>query len=88
MPCHCMRRGRCSGASLQQPLSWLDGAIGLDFVLVGTKVDKIKSSERGKKQRRAAERLEVKSGSVSWVSSEKGTGIPELRARIAAELTA
>jgi len=70
-----------------QTIDWLRH-IELDFVLVGTKVDKIKSSERGKKQRKAAERLGVKSGEIAWVSAEKGTGIPELRARIAAELVA
>ena len=70
-----------------QTVEWLRH-IELDLMLVGTKVDKIKSSERGKKQRRAAERLDVASGSISWVSAEKGTGIPELRGRVAAELLA
>ena len=68
-----------------QTVDWLRH-IELEFLLVGTKIDKIKSSERGRKQRRAAERLGVKSGEISWVSAEKGTGIPELRSRISAEL--
>lgn len=70
-----------------QTVDWLRH-IDLEILLVGTKVDKIKSSQRGKKQRAAADALGVKSGEISWVSSEKGTGIPELRARIAAELSA
>lgn len=68
-----------------QTVEWLRH-IDLDFMLVGTKVDKIKSSQRGKRQRDGAATLGVKSGEVSWVSAEKGTGIPDLRARIAGEL--
>ncbi|MEM7096382.1 MAG: ribosome biogenesis GTP-binding protein YihA/YsxC [Actinomycetota bacterium] len=68
-----------------QTVDWLRH-IELDFILVGTKIDKIKSSQRGKKQRTAAEKLGVKSGEISWVSSETGAGIPELRSRVAALL--
>jgi GTP-binding protein len=69
-----------------QTVDWLRH-IELDFDIVGTKVDKIKPSQRGTKQRKAAEKLGVKSGEIRWVSSEKGTGIPELRARLAYLLT-
>lgn len=69
-----------------QTIDWLRH-IDLDIVLVGTKVDKIKPSQRGKKQRTAAEKLGVKSGQIAWVSSDKGTGIPELRSKIAGLLS-
>jgi GTP-binding protein len=65
-----------------QTLDWLRD-IELDFVVVGTKVDKIKSGQRSKKQKKAAEKLGLRSGDIRWVSAEKGTGIPELRAAIA-----
>jgi len=70
-----------------QTVDWLR-SIDLDFVIVGTKIDKIKSGERSKKQKRAAAKLEMASGDIRWVSAEKGTGIPELRARIASLLHA
>ena len=62
-----------------QTVDWLRH-IDLDFVVVGTKVDKIKSSERSKKQKKAASRLQMASGDIYWCSAEKGTGIPEVRA--------
>jgi len=68
-----------------QTIDWLRH-IELDFMLVGTKVDKMKSSQRGANQRKAAERLGVKSGDINWVSAEKGTGIVELRSVIATAL--
>lgn len=64
-----------------QTIDWLRH-IELEFFVVGTKVDKIKASKRGATQRKGADKLGIKSGDVSWVSSEKGTGITELRARI------
>lgn len=64
-----------------QTVDWLRH-LDLDFVVVGTKVDKIKSGERSKKQKKAAEKLQIKSGDIRWVSAEKGTGIPELRSLI------
>lgn len=70
-----------------QTVDWLRH-IGLDFVIVGTKIDKVKSGERSKKQKKAAAKLQMKSGDIRWVSAEKGTGIPELRAQIAGLLLA
>ncbi len=64
-----------------QTADWLTH-IDLPFEIVGTKVDKIKPSQRGKKQKTSAERLGVKSGAVHWVSAHKGVGLPELRGRI------
>jgi len=63
-------------------IDWLRH-IELDFVVVGTKIDKVKSGERSKKQRKAGEKLQMKPGDITWVSAEKGSGIPELRAVIA-----
>jgi GTP-binding protein len=65
-----------------QTIDWLRD-IDLRFVVVGTKVDKIKSGDRSKKQKKAAEKLQMTSGDIRWVSAEKGTGIPELRSLLA-----
>ncbi|MBT5757223.1 MAG: ribosome biogenesis GTP-binding protein YsxC [Acidimicrobiaceae bacterium] len=65
-----------------QTIDWLR-EIDLAFVVVGTKVDKIKSGDRSKKQKKAAEKLQMTSGDIRWVSAEKGTGIPELRSVLA-----
>lgn len=64
-----------------QTVDWLRH-IELDFTVVGTKVDKIKPAQRSKKQGAAAAKLLMKSGDIRWVSAEKGTGIPELRAAL------
>ena len=69
-----------------QTIDWLRH-LELEFVIVGTKVDKIKSGERARRQKKTAEQLAVRSGDIWWVSSEKGTGIPELRAQIITMLT-
>ena len=63
-------------------IDWLRH-IELDFVIVGTKVDKIKSGQRSKQQKKSAEKLQMASGNIHWVSAEKGTGIPELRSKLA-----
>jgi len=68
-----------------QTIDWLRH-IELDFIVVGTKIDKVKSSQRSKTQKKAAEKLQMKSGDIRWVSSDKGTGISELRSVIAALL--
>lgn len=70
-----------------QTVDWLR-EIELEFDIVGTKIDKIKPSQRGKKQQKAAAALGVKSGDIRWVSAEKGVGIPELRVRLAQLLSA
>jgi len=68
-----------------QTVDWLRH-IDLDFVVVGTKIDKIKSGERSKKQKKAAQRLQMSSGDIHWCSAEKGTGIPEVRGLLASLL--
>lgn len=62
-----------------QTVDWLRH-IDLDFVVVGTKIDKMKSSERSRKQKKSADKLQMTSGDITWCSAEKGTGIPEVRA--------
>jgi len=69
-----------------QTIDWMRH-IELDFTIVGTKIDKIKSGQRSKRQKKAAEKLRVRSGDIYWVSADKGTGIAELRAVIANLLT-
>jgi len=69
-----------------QTADWLTD-IELPFDVVGTKVDKIKSSQRGKKQKAAASKLGLRSGDIWWCSSEKGTGVPQLRNRVASLLS-
>lgn len=61
-----------------QTVEWLTH-IGLDYLLVGTKVDKIKPSKKAGTLKKAAARLGTTSGSINWTSAEKGVGIPELR---------
>ncbi len=61
-----------------QTIDWLRH-IELPFHVVGTKVDKIKPSKRGKQQQTAAATIGLASGDVTWVSAAKGTGIGELR---------
>ncbi len=70
-----------------QTVDWLRH-IELDFVVVGTKIDKVKSGERSKKQRKAAEKLQMTPGQIRWVSAENGAGIPELRGQLAGLLGA
>ena len=70
-----------------QTVDWLRH-IDLDFVVVGTKIDKMKSSERSRKQKKSADKLQMKSGDITWCSAEKGTGIPEARALLSSLLFA
>jgi len=67
-----------------QTVEWLSH-IGLEFILVGTKIDKVKSSKKGAAFKKAAQRLGTTSGSIHWTSAEKGTGIPELRSVLKGE---
>lgn len=64
-----------------QTLDWL-GHIDFTVLLVGTKIDKIKPSQRGKKQRKAAEALGVRSGDIHWVSAQNQSGIETLRSQL------
>lgn len=70
-----------------QTIDWLD-SIGLPRTFVATKIDKVRPSKSKARRTELVTALGVQRGDVSWVSATKGTGIPELRARIAALLDA
>lgn len=63
-------------------LAWLRQA-QVPVVLVATKHDKVSSSRRERRKRELAERCQVASGDVLWVSAERGTGVDRLRRRVA-----
>lgn len=68
-----------------QTVEWL-AHLGHDMVYVATKIDKVRPSRSRKRRSELVARLGVARGDVSWVSAEKGTGIPELRSLIARRL--
>lgn len=61
-----------------QTIEWLMH-IGLPFMIVATKHDKVKPSKLGVRKKELALKCGVESADVMWVSAAKGTGIPELR---------
>ncbi len=61
-----------------QLLEWLR-AHGLPHTVVATKHDKVKSSQRAKRQRELAEGCDLEPGDVVWVSATKHVGIDRLR---------
>lgn len=65
-----------------QTADWLT-SIGVDYRLVATKADKVKSSKSKARRKDLSERLGVAKGAVHWVSATSGLGIPELRAELA-----
>ena len=70
-------------ASDLDTLAWLHD-LELPVSFVATKADRIRPSKSKKRRADLCAGLGVERGDVSWVSSEKGTGIPELRDRIRA----
>lgn len=54
-------------------------AHGLPHTVVATKHDKVKSSQRAKRQRELAEGCDLEPGDVVWVSTTKHVGIDRLR---------
>lgn len=52
------------------------------FAIVATKADKVKSSQRARRQAEVAEGCDVAPSEVRWVSAAKGTGIEALRADV------
>lgn len=68
-----------------QTQDWL-AHIGLSVMYVATKADKIRPSKSRKRRTELVEALGVARSDVSWVSATKGTGIPELRSRLARHL--
>ena len=65
-------------ASDLQLLDWLR-ANELPHTVVATKHDKVKSSQRGRRQRDVAAACHLMPDDVVWVSAAKGTGIARLR---------
>ncbi|MGI9624095.1 MAG: ribosome biogenesis GTP-binding protein YihA/YsxC [Acidimicrobiales bacterium] len=64
-----------------QSLEWFEH-VGVPVSLVATKDDKVKPSKRPQRRRDLAAKSRVKPDEVRWVSSLKGTGVPELRTEI------
>ena len=67
--------------------AWL-ADIGLPVSYVATKADKVRPSKSAKRRKELTGKLGVNKSDVLWVSAQKGTGVPELRARVAALLDA
>ena len=57
-------------------------ALGRPVTVVATKRDKVKPSQRVKREREVAQRCAVPPDEVVWVSATKGDGIDSLRGRI------
>ena len=64
-----------------QTVEWLH-ALDRPITYVATKADKVKPSKSKKRRAELTEKLGVTKADVTWVSAEKGTGIPELRQTI------
>ena len=64
-----------------QTLEWLR-SLGRPITFVATKLDKVRPSKSKKRRNEVVEALGVARSEILWVSADKGTGIPELRARI------
>ena len=64
-----------------QTVEWLH-ALDRPITYVATKADKVKPSKSKKRRTELTEKLGVTKADVTWVSAEKGTGIPELRQTI------
>ena len=64
-----------------QTVEWLH-SLDRPITYVATKADKVKPSKSKKRRIELTEKLGVPKADVTWVSAEKGTGIPELRQTI------
>ena len=64
-----------------QTVEWLH-SLDRPITYVATKADKVKPSKSKKRRTELTEKLGVATADVTWVSAEKGTGIPELRQAI------
>ncbi|BDU78504.1 ribosome biogenesis GTP-binding protein YihA/YsxC [Mesoterricola sediminis] len=68
-----------------QMVDWLREA-DLPCRIVATKADQVKPSRQLAQRRDVAKVLGLLPNDIAWVSSEKGTGVPDLRMEIAATL--
>ncbi len=66
-----------------QMIEWLQW-IGRPYRVVATKTDRVKAGRQQARRREVASILNLATADLAWVSSEKGTAIPELRREIAA----
>lgn len=64
-----------------QTVEWLE-SLERPITYVATKADKVKPSKSKKRRTEHTEKLGVAKSEVTWVSADKGAGIPELRGRI------
>ena len=64
-----------------QTVEWLH-SLDRPITYVATKADKVKPSKSKKRRTELTEKLGLAKADVTWVSAEKGTGIPELRQTI------
>ena len=64
-----------------QTVEWLE-SLGRSITYVATKADKVKPSKSKRRRTELTDKLEVSRSDVTWVSAEKGTGVPELRTKI------
>ena len=68
-----------------QMIEWLR-AVGRPHRAVANKIDRVKPSRQQARRREVATALGLAPQDLAWVSAAKGTGIPELRAELAALL--
>ena len=64
-----------------QTVEWLT-SLGRPITYVATKADKVKASKSKKRRADLVAKLGVDKADITWVSAEKGLGIPELRTKI------
>ncbi|MEM8706868.1 MAG: ribosome biogenesis GTP-binding protein YihA/YsxC [Actinomycetota bacterium] len=64
-----------------QTVDWLE-SLDRPITYVATKADKVKPSKSKKRRTELTQKLGVTKADVTWVSADKGTGIPELRSTI------
>jgi GTP-binding protein len=64
-----------------QMLDWLRAHV-IPHVVIATKHDKVKSSQRQRRKRDLAEGVDLQPGDVVWVSATTGVGIDRLRALV------
>ena len=62
-------------------LEWL-AARQLLYVLVGNKIDQVKSSQQAAQQKRIAQALRVPVTEIRWVSATHGAGVKALRKEV------
>ena len=62
-------------------LDWLED-VEIDYQVIATKHDKVKSSQREKRKNELAEKCGLEKADIIWVSASKGVNIDHLRGKI------